>query len=1027
MKKEVSLAKKIDRSLWIFLAVLALLHLSASAYEGGSITGKITDPQGAPISEAYLYISSPAQIGVKNYTTSRTGFFGFLNLSSGIYTLIVEKPGFKTITVENIVIAGSGNANLSLEMETSAIEEELTIRPAKAALDTRSSSHTFLIDRSLLTRIPLPRDFTHALGFVPGLVFSDDLPGPFFSVHGAPVRDTLVAQDGVDVSDPLTGGLMARVNIDLIGEVTVETAGHRAEQGPVGGGFVRIQNRSGGNDVDGGLSIFHTNHGFAKSLWTSEELEDMDVGEPAVDRRHWDLAFTLGGAAIKDIGWFFTNVRFLSRSRKTPFTTWYDPTQGAHYPYDWSDKDLSGFLKLSTRINTEISGYAEIHFARIKQPVYTQDIAWNRPLESTHAMTSERFFSFRAGMTYLLDQNTYADLFLGATNLKRPLYLNSEGAALPGYYDLGTRYYWGSGPYNEIIKRKRFRGGASITRLADRILGASHELVAGGEYETMAGESSVWIQDNLSMNYLNGSPYFYGEVESPSTGEIIGAGLIDFSVIPYGMGQLVPKHDLRRLGVFVQDTFSFAGRVTLSLGLRFDHSSVQMPPISKGASGNVVSYRLGEEVIEPTYGINPFDAFLLGRWNGAIVWNSLSPRAGLSIAVLGEGETVLKGSFARYPEYLGIGYSDSLIPLQPDTPHRFIWYDEDGDGLVGQDDSYGLVTQDYRIYFNEYYKKRVDDDLKAPVTEEWTAGLEQKIGKDMVLSFRYISKKQRNIIGRVLYEPEDDIPWYSTGTAQEGWWVPFTTTVPGTGTYPDTPVTVYFPSSEAPAPFDRHQNVPELQRAYKAFELTLRKRWADNWQFAGSVVWSRATGTIGLAPPWATGLSKTFLTPNSFVFNPVDSRLDLDRPVAIRLMGTARLPWNFYLSLYFQSTSGLPWARSVAIVPPESWAAENNVNPAPISVLLESPGTRRKDSWRNLDLRFEKEFLRSGKTRFAIYFDILNLLGDKYSSIDLNDGGYWYPAGEGTSEGERVLSGTYEKYLFVRGVRTFQLNLSLKF
>jgi hypothetical protein len=96
-------------------------------------------------------------------------------------------------------------------------------------------------------------------------------------------------------------------------------------------------------------------------------------------------------------------------------------------------------------------------------------------------------------------------------------------------------------------------------------------------------------------------------------------------------------------------------------------------------------------------------------------------------------------------------------------------------------------------------------------------------------------------------------------------------------------------------------------------------------------------------------------------------------------------------------------------------------------VYLESPGSRRHDPWKTVDFRVEKEFVRKGRSLFSASIDVYNLLGDKYRTRDLNEGGTWAPDGEGGSTGTRVISGTYGTYTPLWGSRVVRLNFSLRF
>jgi hypothetical protein len=202
---------------------------------------------------------------------------------------------------------------------------------------------------------------------------------------------------------------------------------------------------------------------------------------------------------------------------------------------------------------------------------------------------------------------------------------------------------------------------------------------------------------------------------------------------------------------------------------------------------------------------------------------------------------------------------------------------------------------------------------------------------------------------------------------------------------------------------------------------------ADNWQLLTSVTWSRSRGNTGSGRLASTALTQLANSPNSLVNVTDNSRLDLDRPLVVKIMGTYRLPKDFYLSAFFQYMSGTPWARTVTIVPPLSWLESHQARGLSSTVYLEEPGSRRWPAFNSLDLRLERSFKLGQETSFDVAVDVLNLLGKKYGLRDLNDGGYWYPEAEGSSEGTRIFNPSYQKILSVYGTRAVQLVFSLRF
>lgn len=1025
--KEAALIRKIPAAFTLFAAVLVLCLPFLAAGPTGAIKGKIVDRQGRPLSGAYLYISSPTMLGIANFITSKTGRYGITGLTPGNFKVIVEMPGFKTVAVEKVAVVPGATATLDFKMEPSDIEDEVIGGRPGPTLDRESARQAVVLDNDLLSRLPLPRDFRAVLGLVPGLVLEGDASGTRASIDGAPVTTNVYIQDSVDMTHPADRRLMNRINIDLIDQVVIETAGHAAAAGPAQGAYVNVIHQPGWSSFRGSLSYSNASKGLAKSLWSADEIAEMGNAAVPSRQRENDFSLTLGGPVLEDIAWFFANVRYRAQSSKAPFRYWTDPLGVRHFVYDVADRDTSGLFKLSLGVLEKFRGVLEFGFSGIRQPVYDEDVDRLRPESATRQLSGEGTFTGRGGVTYRVDQSTVVDLSVGYAKYEQPLLLNDTADGKPQYYDIISGYSWGSGSLNDREVASRMRAGVAITRLQDRVLGMPHELVAGGDYETVYTTSSVWKADNLIYNYASGSPYTYGRTISPASGNEVGWGLIGFWIAPEGEGNLSVRRELKRLGFFAQDTMRIGGRLSLSGGLRFDRSEARFPAISKGASGNTIGVALGSSLIGAELGYNIYGKSTLAAWEKAIIWNSLSPRAGLSFDVVGNGRTVLKGSYARIPEYLGLGYSRDLAQLDPLASHDFTWYDEDANGTISLTDTFSVVPYDFRVYKSEFFHQAVDPGLKAPVIQEWTAGLEQEIARDFTLSARYISRRNTNVIGHVLYDPSTMVHWWKVEDSPEGWWVPFSTVVPGTDGYPDVPVTLSLRSTTAPKFFERIENVPELEAEYRSLEFSFRKRMSHNWQLFGSLAWNRATGTTSVASRWSAGNSPILLTPNSFINIAATDRLLQDRPLVARLAGTVRFRGDVFLSFLFKAQSGAPWARTVTIIPPADWAGENAADTTPVTIYLESPGSKRFGSWKNLDLRVEKEFKKADRTLFSASVDVYNVLGDKYGTRLLNDGGTWAPDGVGAGTGTRVLSGTYGTFLPQWGTRVVRFNLSLKF
>lgn len=991
------------------------------------LKGRVVDDKGAPIFGAYLYVSSPDALGITNFITPKSGRYNIVGLMPGTFKVVVEAPGFKTMTVEGIALHSGTTITVDFKMQPTDIEEEaVTARPG-SGLDRDSARAAAVIDRDLISRLPLARDFTAVLGLVPGLLFEIDSPGLPASVHGSPAFANILVQDGVIATHPVDAKEMGRINIDLIDEVIVETAAHDAAAGPAQGAYLNVVYRPGSASAQADLFYGVSGKGLVDSLWTEGELAQMAGAAPTTLRREHDLSLSLSAPILEDIAWFYSNLRFKTQGSRAPFRYWTDPLGVRHFVYDYAERDLAGMFKLSLSVLEKVKGVLEFGWSGVREPVYRTDVDALRPEASTRELDGEGVFYARGGGSYTINQAMRVDLSAGYMKNHRTLLLNAMGGAKPQYLDLITGRTWGSGTLNDRESASRMRVSASVTRYEDGFLGMPHQISLGGEYETTTAKTGTWKADNLIHYYADGSPYTYGTTTSPSSGEEVGWGLVGFYIAPGADGDMSLQRELRRVGAYAQDTIKLFGRVSLSAGLRFDRSEARFANATKGSSGNSLSVTLGRSLINPLMGYNPYSTISLFAWDKSIVWNSLSPRVGLVFDILGSGWTLFKASWSRMPEYLGLGYSENLAQFNARAGHSFLWFDEDADGEAGTDDIYTLVSYDFRVYKTEFSRQAVDPDLSAPVIEEWTAGLEQQIARDFTLSARYAERRHTNAIGHTLYDPSTQVSWARLEDSPEGWWIPFSTVVPGGDGHPDVATTVYLPANSAPDFFERIENVPELEARYRSLELAVRKRMSHNWQLFGSLSWNRATGTTSLASPWSAGYQDVLLTPNSFINVSATDRLLQDRPLVARLAGTMRFRGNVFASFFLKAQSGAPWGRTVTIVPPTAWATANGTKVMPVRIYLESPGERRFGSWKNLDIRLEKEFLKSGRRRFGISLDVLNLLGDKYRTLDLNDGGTWLPDDEGASTGTRTLSGTYNTYTPRWGARVVRFNLNLGF
>jgi hypothetical protein len=147
--------------------------------------------------------------------------------------------------------------------------------------------------------------------------------------------------------------------------------------------------------------------------------------------------------------------------------------------------------------------------------------------------------------------------------------------------------------------------------------------------------------------------------------------------------------------------------------------------------------------------------------------------------------------------------------------------------------------------------------------------------------------------------------------------------------------------------------------------------------------------------PGTSGAPSGFFQTPNYAINRM-GRIAVDRPIQVKLWGSAALPFQTQASFFYTFLNGTPWGRTVTIQPPASWAAANGTTTSSISVQVEPIGTRRNTSPSNLDLRFEKMF-RIKSHQIGGFIDLFNALGFVYPTVNINPAGRWVPKVDGVT------------------------------
>ena len=1026
------------KMLLMMLLSLVTATTGLAQLQTGSISGTIYDNEGNPLPGVTITIVSESMMGTKSYVTTALGSFRFPAIPHGTYRITAELSGFRTVSRGEIQVSVGKAINVDISMEMSSLEEEVTVTAAPPVVDVQQSKIAVSVDNEFIKNIPISRDLSSIILSAPGSVPS----GGRAMTHGSSVRSTSYNLDGVNLKCPAMSRQVVAINFDSMDEVEMITGGHPASVGFTDGAYINVVSKSGGNKFSGSTLVYFTNDDLNQLLWTDENVQSFGVSQPSVDKRWIESSATLGGPIFKDKLWFFASGRFLRRDRSTPFIPFTDPFGYKHEAYDVWRREWMGLFKLTSQITSNLKFTAMAQSLNSRAPI-TSGSAYGAKVSRTNGDVRTSHV-IQGNINYILNQNTFFDARVGYVRNWSPSLMVPDRADLYQIIDYGTPYrYYTNKRFNEQYFQWKIQASAHFTHFKDDFLGGSHEFKGGVEWEDGLGGWDFWRADNMLwyMDTRNPGNYYYGLTDWNGVSDV-GRGQLRF----YHMNPSGPnlsdgpiQHDRnRRISVYIQDAFTINKRLTLNLGLRYDWMKGFHPETTKYPSGNPLSIYLGEEYVSPyceemwpenfPNGHNPFGELYDPGWDPILKFSNLQPRVGLNYDLFGNGRTALKASYGRYSEFLMTQYIGNPLHIFAPTAIRFNWYDMNFNGTPDEDDDYTLYPYDFRLQDPLYQQERVDPNHNSALRDEIIVGVTQELFKNFSLGVNVIYKWEHNILQLGLYNPDSGEYWYHMDQAEaQKYWIPFTTIVPGADDYPDKEVTLYVRANDAPSYYYRMGNPPELERKYAGLELIFNKRMSDGWQFYGSVVYSKAWGNLGgeWGESWG-GSSSIAGSPNFFVNN--WGRTSTDRPLAIKLMGTAQLPFGILISSYFRHFSGEVWARYANIRPPSSWCDANNAYRDYYGVLLEPVDARRGRSIDELDLRFEKEFMIGDSKKIGLYVDVFNLLGYTNVNVGLDDVYQYNPSGENVSEpGNVTLESSYKRLSSVTGLRTIKFSIRYSF
>jgi hypothetical protein len=297
-------------ALALFAVVAASPRLARAQSQTGSITGEVTDQDGAPLSAARVVVASPTQIGGdRAVSTDANGRFVVLNLTPGLFEVRASKTGLRPFRQRGVRVSLGGNAELFIILEVPTARQDIVIRAERPAVDVHSHRVGTSISSETMERTPMrSRNFQSVAALTPGVTPSAESGIGNPNIRGGANFNNSYTLDGISITDPVSHTFATNFNFDAMSDIEVLTAGYGPEYALTTGGVVNILTRSGSND-------FHLD---ASSYLQSNHLTLNRPEESDSVFHSTSLNLNVSGPILRDRLWYFASIQYDDTASSLP-------------------------------------------------------------------------------------------------------------------------------------------------------------------------------------------------------------------------------------------------------------------------------------------------------------------------------------------------------------------------------------------------------------------------------------------------------------------------------------------------------------------------------------------------------------------------------------------------------------------------------------------------------------------------------------------------------------------------------------
>src|SRR2546421_8593429 len=261
------------------ISVLGTASSVLSQSNNASISGEITDQNGAVVQGAHVVLTSKDTKESSTFVSDVNGLYSFRNVVPGAYKLSVTAQGFGEYVQDGVLVRVGYPIRQDVQLKLASTTQRVEVSADASPVNFENAELRGSIDPQVIQEVPLLvsgsiRSAANFASLLPGVVRgSGDVAGAH--VNGGQSQTGIVVLDGIALYNSSgTQGLTGAVldfpqSPDLISEFQVLTSNYNAQYGSAGG--VTVENvKSGTNTFHGTAYEFNRNASFNAHQWDPE-------------------------------------------------------------------------------------------------------------------------------------------------------------------------------------------------------------------------------------------------------------------------------------------------------------------------------------------------------------------------------------------------------------------------------------------------------------------------------------------------------------------------------------------------------------------------------------------------------------------------------------------------------------------------------------------------------------------------------------------------------------------------------------